>query len=577
MPVHEGPRMVGIGASAGGLEALEQFFAHVPTDSGLAYVVVQHTSPGHKTLLGNLLQRVTSLPVRDAHNGVVLAPDHIYVMPTGGLLRVERGCLRFKPARKTSSTPEAIDVFLTSMAQDQGARAVGVVLSGMGHDGTAGLQALHSAAGLCLAQQPDTAAFAAMPQSAIDAGCVDVVAPPQELPGLMAQWLGRAQPAVIDAEPSPAPPHLTETNTAAATPQATAASTPGTPTGPFTAVLQSIVDLLHQHLQHDFSLYKPSTLLRRVERRMHVHQLPSMADYLLYLQRNPQELDVLFSEMLIGVTAFFRDPQVWQDLATQVLPPLLAAQRSGPVRAWVLGCSTGEEAYSLAMLLRETQDPQALVPMAAQIYATDLNPTAIAVARKGWYSAQALADLSDARRERFFTPHEGGFTVHPDIRAMVMFARHDVIMDPPFTRLDVLLCRNVLIYFSTILQRRLMPLFHFSLRAGGTLVLGSAETVGRSQNLFTTLVARSRIYKRNEQTLEPGSVVFPVRRHAPSRTPLQELSVTSPTPPFHPPRLPAPTCKPWLTRCCCRLFHRPPFWSMPRAILFTSVAAPANT
>ena len=528
MPANEGPRIVGIGASAGGLEALEQFFANVPSDSGLAYVVVQHTSPQHKTLLGSLLQRVTTLPVRDAHNGLVLAPDHIYVMPTGGQLRVERGCLRFKPARKTSSSPEAIDIFLTSMAQDQGARSVGVVLSGMGHDGTAGLQTLHSAAGLCLAQQPDTAAFAAMPQSAIDAGCVDAVAPPQELPGLIAQWLGLSQPAAIDAEPSQALQLLTQSNGAANVPQATAASTP---TGAFTEVLQSIVDLLHQHLQHDFSLYKPSTLLRRVERRMHVHQLPSMTDYLLYLQRNPQELDVLFSEMLIGVTAFFRDPQVWQDLATQVFPSLLAAQRSGSVRAWVLGCSTGEEAYSLAMLLRETQDPQALAPMAVQIYATDLNPTAIAVARKGWYSAQALAELSEERRERFFTPHEGGFTVHPDIRSMVMFARHDVIIDPPFTQLDVLLCRNVLIYFNVTLQRRLMPLFHFSLRAGGTLVLGSAETVGRSQNLFSTLVPRSRIYRRIAQTLVPGSVVFPVHRRALARTPLQELSVTSPTSP----------------------------------------------
>jgi two-component system CheB/CheR fusion protein len=526
--------MVGIGASAGGLEALEQFFAHVPSDTGLAYVVVQHTSPEHKTLLGSLLQRVTALPVRDAHSGVVLAPDHIYVMPTGGQLRVERGCLRFKPARKSSSSPQAIDVFLTSMAQDQGERAAGVVLSGMGHDGTAGLQALHSAAGLCLAQQPDTAAFAAMPQSAIDAGCVDAVAPPQELPGLIAQWLGRSLPASKKSEPLQEAQHLPESSDAANAPEATLASAPGYSAGPFPEVLQSIVDLLHQHLQHDFSLYKPSTLLRRVERRMHVHQLPSMADYVLYLQRNPQELDMLFSEMLIGVTAFFRDPQVWHDLAAQVLPALLATQRSGPVRAWVLGCSTGEEAYSLAMLLRETQNSQTPMPLAVQIYATDLNPTAIAVARKGWYSAQALADLSSTRRERFFTPHEGGFTVHPDIRAMVMFARHDVIVDPPFTQLDLLLCRNVLIYFNATLQRRLMPLFHFSLRAGGTLVLGSAETVGRSQNLFTTLVARSRMYKRNEQVLVPGSVVFPARRLAPSRPLLEELSVTSPTSPISP-------------------------------------------
>jgi two-component system CheB/CheR fusion protein len=307
----------------------------------------------------------------------------------------------------------------------------------------------------------------------------------------------------------------------------------------FTDVLQAIVDLLHQHLQHDFSLYKPSTLLRRVERRMHVHQLSNMADYVPYLQRNPQELDVLFSEMLIGVTSFFRDPQVWLDLGTGVLPGLLANPHDGPVRAWVLGCSTGEEAYSLAMLLREAQElqasqirqasprPQAL---SVQIYATDLNATAIAVARKGWYSAQALNGVSATRRERFFTPHEGGFTVHPDVRAMVMFARHDVIVDPPFTQLDLLLCRNVLIYFNATLQRRLMPLFHFSLRVGGTLVLGSAETIGRSQHLFSTLVPRSRIYRRLAQTLLPGSVVFPVHRRASARTPLQELSVTSPTP-----------------------------------------------
>jgi two-component system CheB/CheR fusion protein len=525
---------VGIGASAGGLEALEQFFSNVAPDSGLAYVVVQHTSPDHKTLLGSLLQRVTVVPVRDALNGVVLAPNHVYVMPTGGQLRVERGCLRFKPARKSSSSPQAIDVFLTSLAQDQGERAVGVVLSGMGHDGTAGLQALHSAEGLCLAQKPETAAFAAMPQSAIDAGCVDAVASPQDLPGLIVQWLDRSLRASIEAKSQQASETPPESNVVDTPPQAPAART-CVPTAPnSTEVLQAIVDLLHQHLQHDFSLYKPSTLLRRVERRMHVHQLSSMTDYMLYLQRNPQELDVLFSEMLIGVTSFFRDTQVWQDLATQILPSLLAAQRRGPVRAWVLGCSTGEEAYSLAMLLRETQEPQAIVPLPVQIYATDLNPTAIAVARKGWYSAQALTDLSTTRRERFFTPHEGGFSVHPDIRSMVMFARHDVIVDPPFTQLDLLLCRNVLIYFNTTLQRRLIPLFHFSLRAGGTLVLGSAETVGRSQNLFTTLVPRSRIYRRNEQVIVPGSVVFPVRRHAPSRAPLQELSVTSPTPPISP-------------------------------------------
>jgi two-component system CheB/CheR fusion protein len=475
---------VGIGASAGGLVALEQFFEHLPLDTGLAFVVVQHTSPEHKTLLGSLLQRVTALPVRDAHNGVVVAANHIYVMPTGGDLRVLRGCLHFHATHARQNLPSPIDALFVSLAQDQGARAVGVVLSGMGRDGTAGLQAIHRAGGLCLAQQPDTAAFGSMPQSAIDAAVVDVVAPPQDM---IQQILARLS-STADG-------------------------------------LLNIVDLLHQHLQHDFSLYKPSTLQRRVERRMHVHQLASMADYVAYLGNNTQERDLLFSEMLIGVTSFFRDTTVWQDLATLALPELMALQRHGPMRAWVVGCSTGEEVYSLAMVLREMQDTLGKPATAIQIYATDLNPAAIAVARKGWYSAHAMASVSEERRTRFFTPHEGGFSIHPDIRAMVMFARHDVIGAPPFTRLDLLLCRNVLIYFNATLQRRLIPLFHFSLCAGGVLVLGSAETVGRTQNLFKSLSPKSRLYRRIEPSVLPGALVFPVSRRAPARAPNQELPV----------------------------------------------------
>jgi two-component system CheB/CheR fusion protein len=266
-------------------------------------------------------------------------------------------------------------------------------------------------------------------------------------------------------------------------------------------------------------------LKRRVERRMHVHQLDNMADYVAYLSDNTQERDLLFSEMLIGVTSFFRDTPVWEDLVTQALPELMALKRHGPMRAWVVGCSTGEEVYSLAMVLREMQDTLGTPAPAIQIYATDLNPAAIAVARKGWYSAHAMASVSDERRRRFFTPHESGFSIHPDIRAMVMFARHDVISDPPFTRLDLLLCRNVLIYFNATLQRRLIPLFHFSLRASGVLVLGSAETVGRTQHLFRSLSPKSRLYRRIEPSVLPGALVFTVSRRAPARTPNQELPV----------------------------------------------------
>jgi two-component system CheB/CheR fusion protein len=508
LPERDGPCIVGIGASAGGLSALEAFFAHVPLDTDCAYVVVQHMGPEHPSLLGTLLQRVTDLPVCDAQDGEVLAPNTVHVIPCDGALTVARGCLHFRAAHKVPGVrgPHLpIDGLLISLAQDQGARAVGVVLSGMGRDGVQGLQAIRNVGGLTLAQQPDTAAFASMPQSAIDAHCVDVVAPPQEMPARILQCLQMAKSNAVSLPPP------------------TAASSAD--------VLQAIVRLLHQQHKHDFSLYKPSTLLRRVERRMQVHQLPTMAAYLQHLQMHPQEQALLFSEMLIGVTAFFRDPQVWLDLAQAVLPGVLQQPRTGPVRAWVLGCSTGEEAYSLAMALQEAQDDlaaasSAWTPCSVQIFATDLNATAIAVARKGWYSAQALADMGQARRDRFFVHHDGGYLIRPEIRAMVLFAQHDVIQDPPFTQLDLLLCRNVLIYFNAILQRRLMPLFHFSLRPSGVLVLGSAETVGRSQSLFAVLHPKSRIYRRNEQTLLPGSVDFPIHRPLIARAAVQESSVS---------------------------------------------------
>ncbi len=507
VPERDGPRIVGIGASAGGLSALEAFFAQLPLDTDCAYVVVQHMAPDHPSLLGTLLQRVTALPVSDAQDGVVLAPNTVHVMPCDGALTVVRGCLHFRAAHKVPGVrgPHLpIDGLLTSLAQDQGPRAVGVVLSGMGQDGMLGLQAIHNGGGLTLAQQPDTAAFASMPQSAIDAQCVDVVAPPQDMPAHIVQCLQAPKSKAVSTQlPSDAPP---------------------------ADALQAIVRLLHQQHKHDLSLYKPSTLRRRIERRMHVHQLPTMVAYWQHLQTHPQELALLFAEMLIGVTAFFRDPQVWLDLAQEVLPGLLQQPRTGPVRAWVLGCSTGEEAYSLAIALQVVQDDLALAsparaPSSVQIFATDLNAAAIAVARKGWYSAQALADMDPVRRERFFVPHDGGYLIRPEIRSMVLFAQHDVVQDPPFTQLDLLSCRNVLIYFNATLQRRLMPLFHFSLRPAGVLVLGSAETVGRSQSLFAALHPKSRIYRRNEQTLLPGSVDFPIHRALKARAAVQELSV----------------------------------------------------
>lgn len=493
--------MIGIGASAGGLAALEKFFAHFPLNSQMACVVIQHTRPLHKTWLGTLLQRVTTLPICDANDGTTLMPNTVYVMPTDGEMTLAHGRLHFVPVTAPHPTRLPIDVFLTSLAQDQSKRAVGVILSGMGQDGTLGLTAIHKSGGLCLAQLPSSAEFPSMPQNAIDAGCVTEIAEPEDLPNCIVQWAnGRASRTEADLT-SPAKT---------------------------TDWLQSIVGLLQQKVKHDFSLYKPKTLQRRVERRMQVHQLSSMADYALHLRNNPQELTLLFAEILIGVTRFFRDSQVWSDLKELALPDLLKSANKGGIRAWVLGCSTGEEAYTLAMTLQEAQedlarsDP-AMVIRPVKIFATDLNAAAIAIARKGWYSASALTGISSSRKDRFFTPHQGGYSVLPSLRAMLLFAPHDVIADPPFTQLDILSCRNLLIYFNSALQRRLMPLFHFSLRPGGLLVLGSAETVGRAQSLFSTLNSPSRIYRRQEKNGAAAAVDFLVHRPSPTRSALQEL------------------------------------------------------
>jgi two-component system CheB/CheR fusion protein len=508
-PLFNTPRVVAVGASAGGLAALEAFFGQVPANSGLAYVVVQHMDPTQPSLLAELLQRVTMLPVRSVIDGMALQPDAVHVIPPNRELSVAQGCLHLarSPERRGLRLP--IDVLLSSLARDQGELGVGVVLSGMGADGTLGLRALHATGGLTLAQEPASAEFDAMPSSAIAAGCVDIIAQPADMPQRILQIMVSAAPTSIEAASDVAAPD-----------GASASSGP-------TEALEAIIGLLRAHSKHDLSLYKTSTLVRRIERRVGVHGLASMADYASMLQHNPQELDLLFAEMLIGVTRFFRDDEVWQDLATLALPELL--QRHGPnekLRAWTAGCSTGEEAYSLAMLFQEAQDdlPEA-ERQTLQIFATDLSGESVAVARKGWYPARIATEMSAQRLSRFFTAHEGGWRIDKGIRDMVLFAQHDVILDPPFTRLDLLSCRNVLIYFNNLLQQRLMPLFHYSLRPGGLLLLGGSETVGRAQFLFSPINPKTRLYRRNDLAARTLSVDFPLNQHTAQRPSAQEAHV----------------------------------------------------
>ncbi len=498
-------RIVGIGASAGGLEPLEQFLANVPAASGLGYIVVQHLDPTHKAMLAEILQRATAMPVREVTSSMAIASDTVYVIPPNTELTVMSGVLHLVEPAEPRGMRLPIDVLFCSLAREQGDRAIGVVLSGMGSDGTLGLQAIKSQGGLTVAQEPQTAQFDSMPRSAIAAGAVDVTGPAADLPR-------RILLVTTAQEPSGFPASSRE-----------AASE---------ADLSAILDVLRVRSKRDLTLYKPSTLRRRIERRMAVHGIESMAKFTAYLLDNPSEVELLFKEMLIGVTGFFRDPEVWDTLRDLVFPELFKQNKQGRrFRAWVAGCSTGEEAYSLAMAFTEALDALPdREPYSLQIFATDLNADSVAMARRGHYSALLASVIGKERLTRFFRGQAGGYLIAPRIREMVLFAQHDVIMDPPFTHLDLLCCRNLLIYFSATLQKRLMPLFHYSLQPGGILVLGESETVGTTPGLFRPLSSTSRIYRRGELPTGTGAVHFPVNRHLSAQATAQEYSM-----PRHPP------------------------------------------
>jgi two-component system CheB/CheR fusion protein len=497
-------RIVAIGASAGGLMALEQFLGQVPPTSGLAYVVVQHLDPTQKALLPSLLQRITGMPVREARQRMRIEPDCVYVIPPNTELSIVDGSLKLAAPFEPRGRRLPVDILFSSLASARGGQAIAVVLSGMGADGTLGLKAIKAVGGLAVVQDPATAQFDSMPASAIAAGCADIIGAPEELPSRIL--------ARIAAVPAPD----------------SAARTVVQPVAP-SGSLQQVLLLLRQRTRHDFSLYKPSTLHRRIERRMAIHGLPDLARYADFLKQNPEEVDLLFNELLIGVTSFFRDPPVWDHLAGVALPALL--ERSGDaqqLRAWVVGCSTGEEAWSLAMAFHEALErlPQPTA-VTLQIFASDLSADAIARARRGQYPPSISEAVPPARLARFFTASESGYRINKNIRDMVLFAQHDVVLDPPFTRLDLVACRNLLIYFNQSLQQRLLPLFHYSLRPGGLLLLGSSETIGRFSHLFRPVEAKLRIYARQDQPTfgDPDMLI----RSIPPLSPLTKEPAVSPS------------------------------------------------
>lgn len=476
--------VVGIGSSAGGLEALEHFLAHVPGNSGLAFVIVQHLDPTRKGIMPELLQRSTGMKVIQVKDRTPVRPNCVYVIPPNKDMSILHGVLHLLEPVSPRGLRLPIDFFLRSLAQDQQERSIAVILSGMGSDGTLGLRAIKEKAGVVLAQDPKTAKFDGMPRSAIDSGLADIVAPAEELPARILTYLRRS-PLVPSSEPG-----LAEKTQSA---------------------LDKAIILLRTHTGHDFSLYKKNTFYRRIERRMGIHQIDKIAGYIRYLQENSQELDLLFKELLIGVTSFFRDPAAWDELRNKVLPTLIASRPAGHVlRAWVPGCSSGEEAYSLAMVFKEAMDRvKPRKKMTLQVFATDLDKDAIDKARQGIYPENISADVSAAQLSRFFIKDEQGCRVTKEIREMVIFAPQSLIMDPPFTKLDILSCRNLLIYLTPEMQKKLFPLFHYSLTPGGILFLGSAETVGAFTDLFSPLNNKLRIFRRNESALRSEPVQFP--------------------------------------------------------------------
>jgi two-component system CheB/CheR fusion protein len=512
--------IVGIGASAGGLAAFEAFFSGMPKDqeTGMAFVLVQHLAPDHKSLLAELVQRYTAMPVFEVEDGVVVRPNCVYIITPNHDMAFLHGVLQLLEPTAPRGQRLPIDFFFQSLATDQRERAIGIVLSGTGSDGAHGVRAIKAEGGMVMAQNPESTEFDGMPNSAIASGLVDYILPPAEMPARLIAYAARAfaKPRSTTA----ALPHGSE------------------------AVRQKIFILLRAQTGHDFSQYKPSTIHRRIERRMAVHQAESMADYLGFLQETPAEVEALFRDLLIGVTNFFRDPEAFQALEDEVIPQIFAGKPAvgGTIRVWMPGCSTGEEAYSIAILLQERME--ALKQShTIQIFATDIDSRAIATARAGIYPAIIAADLTPERLARFFVAEPGGsaYRVHKSLRDMLIFSEQDVSRDPPFSKLDLISCRNMMIYFGAPLQKKVLPLFHYSLNPRGMLFLGSSEGIGDFGDLFTVLDRKAKLYQRKEDihglqrqlmsryqppqtALETASPRGPKKSPFPVKMPLRELT-----------------------------------------------------
>ena len=476
--------IVGMGASAGGLEAFELFFKSMPPDSGMTFILVPHLDRTHVSLMPELIQKCSKMKVLQVTDGIEVKPNAVYIVPPNKDLAIISATLQLLDPARGRGPRLPIDYFLRSLAQDQGDKAVGIILSGMGTDGTLGLRAIKQELGMAIVQDPATAKYDSMPRSAIDTDLVDYILSPEQMPQ---QLLAYVKHAGRKPAPKLVPAKATSAN-----------------------ALQKIFILLRSHTGHDFSGYKPSTVCRRIERRMNVHQVDKISDYVRYLQENSLEGNILFRELLIGVTNFFRDPDAFEALQKKALLQIPADKpKDYVIRAWIPGCSSGEEAYSIAIILRECTE-RLKQHVGIQIFATDIDDNAIETARAGIYPASIAADVSADRLNRFFTLDDNVYRVRKDIREMLVFAPQDILKDPPFTKLDLISCRNLLIYLDKKAQSKLLPLFHYSLKSEGILLLGSSETVGGFTDLFAPLDKKWRIFRRRPSASNSHPVVeFP--------------------------------------------------------------------
>jgi two-component system CheB/CheR fusion protein len=459
-------RVVGVGASAGGLEALDRFFGAVPPDSPFAFIVVQHLSPDHKSLMADILGKRTRLPVAEAHDGQQILPSHVYLVPPRSNLYVEDERIRFRDRAAAHTLNLPVDILFRSLAEQYGDNAIGIVLSGTGSDGRVGIESIKSAGGFVLVQDPATARFDGMPLSAVATGLVDAILAPEEMPGELRRRLksGNAAQGLAIADAAEA------------------------------------LDLIHGALAVasgiDFSEYKPSTVLRRIERRMAIFGLENVEEYARRLELDASEAKLLAQDLLISVTRFFRDEESFEVLANAVFPDLVASAHKGePLRLWIPGCATGQEAYSFAMVLTETIE-RAGAQVDFKLFATDVDRDALQFAAEGAYRASQVAEVSPERLERFFALHGEAYVVDRSLRRNIVFAPHNIARDPPFTRLDIISCRNLLIYLNASLQKRVLSSLAFALKPEGHLVVGASESLGDVADMFRVVDSRWKIFRR---------------------------------------------------------------------------------